>query len=337
MTKWTRSLYVIVGAIACSGPRAAVAALTDAATASSPAPTSAVTEYCEGHYEGWGVPRDFAKAFACYRGQEIWLRVALMQVNGEGTPADLAAARASLDRLAFKDADVMALEKIIKKREAGPPAKSRRVEFCRDVASTTVSRNFCQSRAAEEKAHKNDAQLQMVKADLDPRLFPALDRAQAAFTRFVKAEGDRVYQENIEGSIREHEALAQEARVRRHFMATVKRLVTGPAARLAGPRSFPEADRELNSVYNTTVSHYVTFNERAAKDALATNAPDMVAEYLGRNTDYKTKSRAAQHEWVRYRNAMGELAAARWPETHRVEGLARALVTEDRIRELQGK
>lgn len=337
MTKWARSLYVIVGAIACSGPPAAAAALADAATASSPAPLSADSEYCEGHYQGWGVPRDFAKAFACYRRQEVWLRVALMQVNGEGTPADLAAARASLDRLAFKDADVLALENIIKKREAGPLAKSRRVEFCRDVASTTVSRNFCQARAGEEKAHKNDAQLQKVKADLDPRLFPALDRAQAAFTRFVKAEGDRVYQENIDGSIREHEALAQEARVRRHFMATVKRLVTGPAARLAGSRSFPDADRELNSVYNTTVSHYVSFNERAAKDALATNAPDMVAEYLGRNADYKTKSRAAQHEWVRYRNAMGELAAARWPEAHRAEGLARALVTEDRIRELQGK
>ena len=188
---------------------------------------------------------------------------------------------------------------------------------------------------AEAKAHKNDAQLQKMKADLDPRLFPALDRAQAAFNRFVKAEGDRVYQENIEGSIREHEAMAQEVRVRRHFMATVKRLVMGPAARLAGPRSLPAADQELNSVYNTTVSHYVSYNERAAKDA--TNAPDMVAEYLGRNTDYKTKSRAAQHEWVSYRNAMGEFAAARWPEAHHAEDLARALVTEDRIRELQGK
>jgi hypothetical protein len=260
-----------------------------------------------------------------------------MQVNGEGTPADLSAARASLDRLAFKDADVLALEKIIKQREAGPLAKSRRVEFCRDVASTTVSRNFCQARAGEEKAHKNDAQLQKIKADLDPRLFAALDRAQAAFNRFVSAEGDRVYQENIEGSIREHEAMAQEARVRRHFMATVKRLVMGPAPRLAGPRSLPASDRELNSVYNTAVSHYVSYNERAAKDALATNAPDMVAEYLGRNTDYKTKSRAAQHEWVRYRNAMGELAAARWPEARHAEDLARALVTEDRIRELQGK
>ena len=232
---------------------------------------------------------------------------------------------------------MLALEKIIKQREAGSLAKSRRVEFCRDVASTTVSRNFCQARAGEEKAHKNDAQLQKIKAALDPRLLPALDRAQAAFARFVKAEGDRVYQENIDGSIRDHEALVQEARVRRYFMATVKRLVMGPAARLGGPRSFPEADRELNSVYNTTVSHYVSFNERAAKDALATNAPDMVAEYLGRNADYKTKSRAAQHEWVRYRNAMGELAAARWPQARRAEDLARALVTEDRIRELQGK
>ena len=41
----------------------------------------------------------------------------------------------------------------------------------------------------------------------------------------------------------------------------------------------------------------------------------MAAEYRTRNSDYKTKSRAAQHEWVRYRDAMGDLAAARWPDS----------------------
>ena len=312
MTKWARSLFVIVGAIASSGPRAAIAALADAATTSSPAPTRPTPNTAKGTTRD-GDFLEISQKLSCYRRQETWLRVALMQVNGEGTPADLAAARASLDRLAFKDADVLALEKIIKKRKAGPLAKSRRVEFCKDVASTTVSRNFCQARAGEEKAHKNDAQLQKIKADLDPRLFPALDRAQAAFTRFVKAEGDRVYQENIDGSIRDHEAW----RKRPAFGVTSwHRQAAGdwPRGAPRGTEIFPEADRELNSVYNTTVSRYVSYNERAAKDALATNAPDMVAEYLGRNTDYKTKSRAAQHEWVRYRNAMGELAAGRWPE-----------------------
>jgi hypothetical protein len=50
--------------------------------------------------------------------------------------------------------------------------------------------------------------------------------------------------------------------------------------------------------------------------------------------DYKALAHGAQHRWVRYRDAMAKLAAARWPEKPQVEELTRALVTEDRIREL---
>jgi hypothetical protein len=336
MTRRPRGLLSLVGVVAVSVSRAAVAAPADAGDVASPRPASQMPEYCDSYYEGLGVPRDYAKAFACYRRQADWLWVALMQVNGEGTAIDLAAARASLDRLAFKDADALVLERIIKERQAGS-ARSKRVDFCRDVASTTFSGNMCQAREEGEKARKSDAQLQKIRAGLDPRLHPALERAQAAFTKFVKTEGDRVYQENIDGSIRDQEAMDQQSRVRRYFMATIKLLVTGPAPRLAAPRSFDDADRELNSVYKNNLSAYTTFNERAAKDALGDNEPDMVAEYLSRNADYKAKSRAAQHEWVRYRDAMGKLAAARWPDVRGVEDLARALVTEDRIRELRGK
>ena len=48
----------------------------------------------------------------------------------------------------------------------------------------------------------------------------------------------------------------------------------------------------------------------------------------------KRASRKTQHEWVRYRDAMGTLAAARWPARTDVADLTRALVTEDRIVEL---
>jgi hypothetical protein len=63
----------------------------------------------------------------------------------------------------------------------------------------------------------------------------------------------------------------------------------------------------------------------------------MAATFQTRISDYKARSRTAQHEWVRYRDAMGSLAAARWPADRDALDQARALVTEDRIRELSGK
>jgi len=281
-------------------------------------------EDCDALYKGEGTPRDFSKALACYRAQGDWIMVAIMQVNGEGTPVDLAGARATLRRVESKDADSEALESIIAKREANPSAKGRRVDFCKDVAMTTVSANSCEAEAEEKKTAKSDARLKKMRAGLDARVRAAFDRAQAAF-------------EKIDGSIRNQAAMDQQAQVRRNFMATINVLIGGPADRLVGRRTFGEADKELNAVYNANLSSYVKFNEESAADARNRKDAEMAATFQTRITDYRAKSRAAQHEWLRYRDAMGSLAAARWPGAREVQDQARALVTEDRIRELNGK
>lgn len=296
-------------------------------------------EGCDGDefYFAWAKPRDVAKALACYRGRNDWMMLAILQLNGEGTPASLAAARASLERVESKDADFDALDRIIKKREANPSAKFPRVDFCRDVASTTLSINPCQAREENAAKAKSNSQVAKLRVGLDARAGTAFDRVQAAYTKVAEADGDRVYQEYIDGSVRNQEAMNQEARVRRNFLATLKKVLAGPAAELANRRTFADADRELNAVYSDNVSSYVKDNERWAADAEARKDGAMAAKYRQRNSDYKTKSRTAQHEWVRYRDVMGDLAAARWPERRDARDVARALVTEDRIRELREK
>lgn len=294
-------------------------------------------EDCDALYKGKGTPRDLPRALACYRAQGDWMMVAIMQVNGEGTAVDLSGARASLDRVDSQDADVDAVKSIIAKREASPKVKGPPVDFCRDVASTTLSENSCQAEAQVKKTAKSDGRLKQMRAGLDARVRPAFDRVQAAFEKFVKAEGQRAYQQYIDGTIRNQAAMDQEDRVRRNFMATVKALITGPADGLAGRRIFADADKELNAVYNAGLSSYVKFNEESAEDARGRKDADMAATFQTRISDYRALSRAAQHEWVRYRDAMGSLAAARWPGARDVQDQARALVTEDRIRELNEK
>ncbi len=235
MTKAVRAIAFVTGIIILAHPFTAIAA-----TGAPTRPVAEDPEDCEGYYEGWNVRQDDRKAFACFLRNKDWLWVALMQVNGEGTPLDLAAAGASLNRLEFKDADASVLEAIIKKRGANPRAPSRRVEFCKDVASTTLSTNVCQARQEGEKAQKDNGRLKKLRASLGMRTRPPFDRARAAFDRFVKAEGDRVYQEYIDGSARNHEAMDQEARARRNFLSTIKKVVTEPMSRDARRRSFPD-------------------------------------------------------------------------------------------------
>jgi uncharacterized protein YecT (DUF1311 family) len=313
-----RSLIVVpLLGITFSGARAVLAAPSEAAPAASVAQEK--PEFCEDYYEGHKKPKDFAKALSCYRKWEVWLWVAIMQVNGEGTPIDLAGAQASLDRLEFKDADALALERIIKQRAASLSPNGPRVDFCKDLANTTNSVEVCDYEEQGPKTSKDGAQLRKVRVDLDPNVRPAFDRARTAFERFSKAEGDRVYQQYIDGTARGQEAIAQEAFARRNFLATLKLLITGPAKRLAARKQFLKADRDLNVVYNHTLSSYGEFS-----------ADDDVR-------DFKMKSRAAQHEWIRYRDAMAELAVALWPTAADVREQAKARVTEDRIRELRGK
>jgi hypothetical protein len=335
-----RALAFALFAIVASSRRDVHAATSVVATA-TPASDGAsmVSSDCYGDefYYGWGRARDVKKALSCYRASNDWMMLAILQINGDGAPVDIAGARASLTRVASKDADFEALDRIIRKREANPKAKFPRVDFCKDVASTTPSVDICQARKEGKKIAKSDFRVDKLRAGLDVSARAAFDRAQAAYKQVAHADGERVYQQYIDGSGRDQDALNQEARVRRNFVATIKVLVTGPADRIAYRRSFEDADKELNAVYNQNVSSYVTFNEEAAADADKRNDAEMAAEYRTRNSDYKTKARAAQHEWVRYRDAMGDLAAARWRDRPNVRDQARALVTEDRIRELREK
>ena len=294
---------------------------------------------CDHLYKGEGRPRDFVKALACYRAREDWVMVTIMQLNGEGAPVDIAGARITFQRQLTgkpggRDADDDALERIIEQRAANPTAKGRRVDFCRDVASTTVSINPCDAQAMDRKARKGAAKFARLRDKLVPAARVPFDRTLRAFDQFVTAESDRVYQRNIDGSIRNQAATAQEGVLREHFAALMKVMVpvSAGATPPGVPRPLADADRELNDAYRAEVRSYVADYEQRAKEAAH---PELATQYRTYAADYRTKSQNTQRLWVRYRDAAAELAALRWPASTEVRDIARALITEDRIRELR--
>jgi len=279
--------------------------------AGPPAPRN--PEDCDALYQGEGRPRDLARALACYRTDENWVMVAIMQLNGEGTPADLAAARATIKRMrdadGALDADGEALEAIVEDRAAHPKAKARHIDFCTDVAAITPSLAFCDRRAADHAAAADARRLAELRAGLDAGARSAFDAAVAASKAFIAAEAERVYQKWIDGTIRAQASISGESFARANFMRRIQALAAaGGAAPDPGKRSFADADRQLNLTY---------------KQDVGDEPPD-----------YKRASRKTQHQWVQYRDAMGKLAALRWPARTDAADLIRAQVTEDRIVEL---
>ena len=301
------------------------------AAASTPRPL----EDCDALYYGQGRPKDYAAALACYRSEKYsWagpLMVIVMQLNGEGTPVDVAGARAGLERSGMGGGDVDTLDQIIKQREKDPKAKADRVEFCEDVATTTPSLAYCASVQESGVAVKDDKVLAELRAGLEPGARSAFDAARAAFASFVRAEGRRVYQKWIEGTIRSQASTAGESFARADFMVLMKTLAkAGAAGPKPGKRSFADADGALNAAYRDELREYASTFDDQAKGAPASEKKT----YQTYVRDYKALAHAAQRQWVRYRDAMAKLAAARWAGRPEVEDLTRALVTEDRIREL---
>lgn len=283
-------------------------------------------ENCDALYYGEGRTKDYAKALACYRSQGDWEMVAILQLNGEGTPVDVAAARLSFRQMQHEgiaDGDADALDRVLKQRETKPNARPRHLDFCADLAATTPSLGYCARRKENDVAAKDDRRLVELRARIEPAARSVFDAAVATFRPFVDAEGDRTYQKWIDGTIRGQASIAEESFVRANFMAEIEVLAkAGASGPQPGPRSFADADRQLNIVYRGDVR-----DDGSAPSADA-------AAHQAWLRDYRAKSRATQHLWVRYRDAMAQLAVARWPENSEVATVTRALITEDRIREL---
>jgi uncharacterized protein YecT (DUF1311 family) len=268
---------------------------------------------CEALYFGEDRPRDLPGALACFRASEDWTMVTIMLLNGEGARADLKGARAAYESLlkaqgGQPDADGEALGQILRKREANPRAAGR-IDFCRDIAQTTLSMNGCPAREDRADDRRTRTLVAKVRTVLAPAQQAQFDEVAAAAARVIEADGQRVYQQFIDGSIRNVAALSQQTLVRKNYRQRVEAWLINRSVP-AGGRSFAETDRELNAVYK--------------------------AEVASADDEYRKKARDAQRAWVRYRDAFARLVSGlRTGSSVEVEQAVRSAITEDRITELK--
>jgi hypothetical protein len=292
---------------------------------------------CDVFYFGIGQPRDVRRAFACELAKpepnRNWVLIAVMYLNGEGTPRDLGRARKALAHVRGDGCGVTcaALEEVLRRQEASPKQRHGRVDYCKDIAQTTLDVNYCLGVAARKDAFTRKRQEKDLMADLAP---PARKRFAAlaqAFARFKDADGTREYQNFRDGTIRGEAAAIMEERVTRHYRDALA--AWGPQAKGAPARARPlaEADRELNEVYRRIMTELDAAIAEARAAATADDGDDRVRAAI----EVKTATRDAERAWLRYAAAWQKFIEAERPQDAEATQAVRAFLIEQRIRELE--
>jgi uncharacterized protein YecT (DUF1311 family) len=296
---------------------------------------------CDDYYYGIRRAPDLAKALRCYEKEKIWEMAIVMRLNGEGAPASVAKAEELLqawDKAETNQADSLqaeALRTIIDERKEHPGGPFARIDYCKDIAIDTIAMNGCAALDADIAEAKLEARVAKVKARLTPAAAAVLDKLVAEFEVFKKADGERMYRQFIDGTIRGLVSWGQEGTVRDDFLNLLRDTVEQQGLQPAGKEAYEAADRELNQVYREDLQDYTASWEERIKDAGSPEDREMYRRYI---QDYKADAKDAQLHWIRYRDLWAELAGLLYKNKKSVPDPAlslKAAVTRMRVSELK--
>jgi uncharacterized protein YecT (DUF1311 family) len=294
-------------------------------------------ESCDVYYFGIGQRRDLGRAFACEMAEpeerRNWVLVSVMYLNGEGTSRDVRRARAALEHNRPEECGVTCavLDEVLRRHEAAPNKSYRRIDYCKDIAQTTLDVNYCLGVETRRDAFRRKREAKALVVGLPPESSKRFTALAQAFAKFKEADGLREYQNFKEGTIRGEASAIMEKRVSKHHAAALA--AWGPKATQvsAGARPLADADRELNEVYRGIMAGL----SDALAEAQTTPDPEERKSRVQAATEVKTATRDAERAWMRYAEAWkGFVKAARPDDAEALESL-RAFLTEQRIRELK--
>lgn len=266
---------------------------------------------CDDYYFGISAPPDFEKALKCYETREAWEFLILMHLNGEGVSADVGKAdelfrawqKAAPDETSSLQAE--ALQRAIEERRANPSQSYPRLDYCTDIAGDTRAVDFCDLITEQIAETRFKSVIAKTRAWLSAADSVIFDKIVAAFNAFKEAETRRMYQQYIDGTIRNHAALAQGSVVREHFLKLVGETVEQLGLKPANARDYKAVDDALNQVYRENLRSYTENYGDLIKDGGPKEYRETYRRYI---QDYKQYSKEAQLCWIKYRDLWVELA-----------------------------
>jgi hypothetical protein len=297
----------------------------------------AQNEDCGVYYFGIGQRRDVQRAFACEmarpeRGRN-WVLIAVMYLNGEGTERDVGKAREALEHMRPEECGVTcaALDEVLRRHEANPNKRHRRIDYCKQIAQTTPDVNYCEGVEERKEEFRRKREEKAVLARLAPEARKRFAGLSQAYAKLKEADSSREYMNFREGTIRGEAAAIMVKRVLRHYEAALA--AWGPQAVGTPPLARPlaDADKELNDVYRRIMAD----RDAEIAEAQATQDTNLRETRVADAKSVKSATRDAERAWLRYAEAWKKLVASLRPDDPAVLDSLRAFLTEQRIRELK--
>jgi uncharacterized protein YecT (DUF1311 family) len=280
----------------------------------TPVPARAA-EDCDDLYDaGPADPAAFPAALKCYEAAGDFGHVVLMHLNGEGAQPGVAkGAEVLAAHMSELGMEGEMLAKAVAERKADPAKTWPRLSWCKDVAATTITMNDCAD-LDERRAEKALKQTVLaIGRRLPGDAQGAYDALAAAFVPFKEAEAAFMYQEYVDGSIRNMAAMSQAEFVRERYNELLRKVVEDHALPPATKAEHDAADKELNQAYKARLADY-------AESATPANAKAQAEA-----------GRKAQRLWIRYRDAWAKLAE----KLYGADGALRAATLATKVRVLE--
>ena len=262
-------------------------------------------------------------AFSCYTKNKQFNRLVLMHLNGEGTKKDPKKAEAVLKEwfVAEPDASNSLEAEVLGKIVSEHLSKSdqqKRVDFCQDVAQTTIDMNYCAS-IQSELAEKNlSARFEHITASLTPDQKKEANEIYAQYTLVKKADGEFTYFEYIDGSARNMASLSQESLVRENFLKAIEIVIEKKTLKSVSAKELTGLDKKFNATYQKKLKNYAL--ERV--------------EQKENVKEYKNLGKKVQIAWIKYRDQWITLGKKLYGSNDDVGRNIAYFLTEQRLNEL---
>jgi uncharacterized protein YecT (DUF1311 family) len=268
---------------------------------------------CPYSYLGIDGTLDYAKALNLCKANNSGAFVALMYLNGEGTPRDLQKAEAALkvweqkNPDQFSNSQAAALEKAINGcRRAGTEACPR-LDYCKDLAEATLDLEICD--AAQQLSSETDfsRSIAQAKSTLSASEGAEFDGVVANFRAYQDQESGRAYDAVGNGMERGLAGTGQAAFVRDNFLKLIAETIESRKLKPVGLTTYRALKAQLDRVYERSIRRIVQSWQEDLRNPTFKDHWDEEKSYI---KEYEESARESQAQWIKFRDSCADLASS---------------------------
>jgi uncharacterized protein YecT (DUF1311 family) len=267
--------------------------------------------------------------------------VALMYLNGEGTPRDLNKAEAALkvwrqkNPDQFSNSQAAALKKAINGCRGAGTEACPRLDYCKDFAEATLDLEICDAAAQVSAEAALSRTVARIRNTLSANDRAAFDRVVANFKAYQVRENGRGYDEFGDGTIRGLAGTGQAEFVRDNFLKLMAETTESRELKPIGLTTYRGLNAQLDRVYKRSIRRIVQSWQEDLRNPTFKDQWDEEKSYI---KEYEESARESQAQWIKFRDSCADLATSLYrDQAGRFDPAVsmKAAVTKLRIAELR--